>query len=380
MFEKRGRVLLGAVLFLFLALSAGAEPSSRVLVVLPPAGESAGSESVEEFVKMLKAARQALSLSAQELPLLRLSERLGTHQRVLTELGVALGPKPQLLLCRRASDGWPAEVLAEMPLDANPFTFLRDALDPKGSVTAPVDPPPPSPAPVPEGQLGFLLVYPKGQSATLIDPFLSELGRHWVERYGRVKPAPYPLAFYDSSDPLVAARLQEIHPELLQEPPLVAICSFSAGRPTQILETFRGLEFPATLVRELSAARTRHLADSLQVGSVTAPELPGADSVTLSPGQHRLIALSRLHELARQLWSSSQDGEAGENRIARRVLLQISELGRETVEKPELWESQLREVLADYRQEPLRFAPGSELESLHQRFLYLVQELDSLSD
>ena len=192
-----------------------------------------------------------------------------------------------------------------------------------------------------------------------------------MERYGRVKPSPFPLASYDLSDDRVEEALRGSFPELVSDPkPKVALCYFQLGRPVKILEVVNDLTLPATTVRLLSAARHRHMAESI---SVTDSSAPAAKEMSLSDDQEQTVRLSRVHELAQRLAYGSSDPEPA-NRLAHRTLLQIVELTRGSDEDRVL-SHDLREALADYESEPLLLEPDSSLRSFQDQFLELIRTL-----
>ena len=206
-----------------------------------------------------------------------------------------------------------------------------------------------------------------------MQPFLSELGRHWMERYGRVRPSPYPLASYDLSQTGVLEGVRKAFPELLaDESPKVALCFFSHGRPARVLEIYQDMTLPATLVRQISAARRRHLADTISTEDVAT--VPDPSVLELSDDQERTVLLSRVHELAQQLWRGSADPKS-ENRLAHRALLQIVELTRYDESGVRAWTIELREALADFQSEPLLLEPQSKLEPVQKQLLEIIRRL-----
>ena len=375
-----------AVLLCLLLTLAGAQvsaSSAQVLVVIPAQGMATWDPVVEEVAAQLKAARQSLGVDVSHLPILRLSSSNEQHARVLKSLKLREGPQIQVLLCSRGEGGWPNEFLRSAPQDENLLTFVRSVLRPEES-------PPASETTVadqaviansaketgPGSALGLLLLYDKSRDTGLVKPFLSELGRHWMERYGRVEPPPYPLAYYDIADGTVRTRLQASFPELTTDgKAAVALCFFSDGRPVRVLEVHQELELPATLVRQLSSARTRHLAESLNTGSQTTSTLPTAEAMQLSDAQETSVLLSRIHELAQQLWSGSSEDESPENRLARRNLLNIIELTRSSDARSRELSTQLKEALADYQAEALILSKDSSLEAVQTRFIELTSAL-----
>lgn len=385
---------LARVVFVFLLLGGGLqgqESARNVLVVVPPRGATAQGREVEQVVDMLKAARKELGLKSQELPILRLSLRQERPAQVLQALGINATGNPQVLLCRRGSDGWPELLLGQLSGGENPLLFVRSAVrDPErrelpSRDDEPVLPPrqevestglaggpePREDKLAPTGQLGLLLAY-RAEDKEFVQPFLSELGRHWMERYGRVKPSPFPLASYDLSDDRVEEALRGSFPELVSDPkPKVALCYFQLGRPVKILEVVNDLTLPATTVRLLSAARHRHMAESISV--TVDSSAPAAKEMSLSDDQEQTVRLSRVHELAQRLAYGSSDPEPA-NRLAHRTLLQIVELTRGSDEDRVL-SHDLREALADYESEPLLLEPDSSLRSFQDQFLELIRTL-----
>ena len=122
---------LARVVFVFLLLGGGLqgqESARNVLVVVPPRGATAQGREVEQVVDMLKAARKELGLKSQELPILRLSLRQERPAQVLQALGINATGNPQVLLCRRGSDGWPELLLGQLSGGENPLLFVRSAV------------------------------------------------------------------------------------------------------------------------------------------------------------------------------------------------------------------------------------------------------------
>ena len=386
---------LARVVFVVLLLAGGLqgqETARNVLVVVPPNDGTAQGEQVEQVVDMLKAARKELGLKSQELPILRLSLRQERPAQVLQGLGVRPTGNPQVLLCRRGEDGWPELLLRQLSKGENPLLFVRSAVrDPeRRDLPSRDDEPelPPrqdlestglagGPEPresklAPTGQLGLLLAY-RAEEREVVEPFLSELGRHWMERYGRVKPSPFPLASYDLSDSRVEEALKKAFPELVVDTePKVALCYFQLGRPVKILEVVNDLTLPATTVRLLSAARHRHMAESISV--TVDSSAPTAKEVSLSDDQEQTVRLSRVHELAQRLAYGSSDPEPA-NRLAHRTLLQIVELTRNSEEESRALSHDLREALADYESEPLLLEPDSSLRNFQDQLLELIRSL-----
>ncbi len=386
---------LARVVFVVLVLCGALqsqEAARNVLVVVPSRGATVQGQEVEQVVDMLKAARKELGLNSQEMPILRLSLRQEKAALVLQSLGVKATGEPQVLLCRRGSDGWPELLLRQLSRGENPLLFVRSAVrDPdRRELPSRDDDPtlPPrqdvestglagGPEPresklAPTGQLGLLLAY-RAEDKEVVQPFLSELGRHWMERYGRVKPSPFPLASYNLSDTRVGEALEKAFPDLVSDlEPKVALCYFQQGRPVKILEVVNDLSLPATTVRVLSAARHRHMAESISVTVDSAA--PAATEMSLSEDQEQTVLISRVHELAQRLARGSSDPDPA-NRLAHRTLLQIVELTRSSDEDNRELTHDLREALADYQSEPLLLEPDSSLRSFQEQFLELIRSL-----
>ena len=339
--------------------------------------------AVEDVAAQLKAARQSLGVEAGALPLLRLSSQNEQQAGVLKALKLSEGAQIQVLLCSRGDRGWPRALLRSAPETGSLLSFVTSIVRAKESPSVSKEPglaEPSQPANSveldPGSPVGLLLVYDKTREGELVQRFLSELGRHWMERYGRVDPAPYPLAYYDIADETTLTRLQARFPELnTGGKASVALCVFSQGRPTRVVEVRQGLELPATLVRQLSSSRTRHLAESLSPGLQIANTLTIPDALPLSIAQETSVLLSRLHELAQQLWSGSSEDQSSENRLARRNLLNIVELTRSGEGKNRELSAQLKAALADYETEPLILPKDSSLDIIQKQFLGLTNAL-----
>jgi hypothetical protein len=367
----------------FLFCSGGLQaqvPSDVVLVVVPARGSTVQSAAVEDTVKALKSVREQLKVEATELPILRLNHRQSKPAEVLQDLGLKTTRTAQILLCRRGSNGWPVELLEQCSPGENLLLFVRRGVQPssekKLEPRQPDFEPPKSSVESSElasaGQVGVLLVY-RGENPKAVQPFLSELGRHWMERYGRVRPSPYPLASYDLSADGVLDGVEKAFPELIGDESLkVALCFFLGGRPVKVLKVFEDVALPATLVRRISAERRRHLADSISTTDVIAAPDPRA--LDLSDEQERTVLLSRVHELAQQLWRGSMV-PGSENRLAHRALTQIVELTRFDESGSRTWSEELAEVLKDFQSEPLLLEPGSRLEPLQKQLLDIIHRL-----
>ena len=393
-FSSTSRKRLARVVFVVLLLLFGASSAqqSSVLVVVPPRGTAADSQELEQVVDMLKAARKELGIGSGELPILRLNLLQERPALVLQSLGVKVESEPQILLCAKGADGWPDRLIRQLSPGENPLLFVRDAVrDPERKELPSRDAEPELPprrdvestglagGPEPReaalaatGQLGLLLAY-QAEDKEQVQPFLTELGRHWMERYGRVKPSPFPLASYDLSDSRVLEALKKTFPELVtDQQPKVAVCYFQNGRPVKILEVERDLSLPATTVRVLSAARHRHMAETISATEL--PSAPNASEIRLSDHQEQTVLLSRVHELAQRLALGSAEPDPP-NRLAHRTLTQIVELTRSNDEEKRQLTDELSEVLADYESEPLLLEPDSNLRSYQQQLLELIHTL-----
>lgn len=112
-------------------------------------------------------------------------------------------------------------------------------------------------------EVGLLLLHRPDQTeeALTVKKFLQELGRHWQERYGRVKPPPYPLGYYSLADTKTVERVRQRFPDLkVDSGPTAALCLYEQQRPVEVLQIFEDFSEPAVLVRMISSARSVHLA------------------------------------------------------------------------------------------------------------------------
>jgi len=376
---KALEILLLGGLFLGLFHWASAQSASGryVLVLIPARGESTESERVDLVVARLKAERRRLTDQPGDLPILRLDPERKSHASVLRELEIEVGDKPKILLCNRAESGWPHGVVGPLSPKDNLVSVIANVAAGKPlrieSKKQPTAKPPADPR---THQVGLVLYYDPSAAGEkiLVDTFLKELGRHWLERYGRVEPAPFPLASYNRGDQLVASRLKESLPALGEASvPVAALCLFQGGAPNRVLEVFRELELPATLVRRISGARTRHLSESVILAEEG--EVPEPAQLALSREQEYSILQSRLHEMARQLWKGVDDGESDQNRLSRKLLLQIVELTRSGKPLDEAEQKSLRAALEDYLEEPLLLSESSEYGPIQERLLELARSL-----
>ena len=335
--------------------------SERMLLVVVPASLEVNSLRVDRYVDLLKLERERRRYAPADLPILRLSQADLEHQKVLRRLGLTADDELRTYTCARDTRGWPLKVLqahlAGTPADLVLSEPVRAA--PEVSLEA-------------EARVGVLLVG-RAEDRKLLDTFLKELGGFWLSRYGRVRPSPYPLASYDLDNPEVTASLESVFPELAEEPPLVALCLFEGEQPSQLLKLYRGLDTPATLVRELSAARAQAL--ELSPGpSDIATAAPSAQLVGVSPEQERALLVSRLLETARQLWSAAESDERRANQPAKRLLLKVIEESRRYLDQEEEAWSLLQESLRDYAVEPF-ISDEPRLAEAQARFLFLGKTL-----
>lgn len=356
-------LLFVLMLFVFGSPAFGQIPQrDQVLVVIVPSRTPLESPAVNHWVELLKIERGRAKLSAEELPLLRLSVDNEYHLKALQALGVLPVTRVHTFVCLRDSKGWPQKVLLEFPAEATADSIVGSARNLRSVEATSVD----------LSRLGVLIVSrPDDEQA--VGVFLEELGRYWLQRYGRVRPAPYPLASYNTSDPATEGALRGSFPELVTDTaPRVALCAFREGRPVQVLEVFSELGTPASLVRELSAARGRFLLESTsaadEAGQDNFAPLPDAEVRGLSDNQETFLVVSRLHETAQQLWNNMKDEESSKNDGPRRLLLRIIEESRRfTSGEPEALPL-LRESLRDYKVEPLVLDPRSNLRDVQSRF------------
>lgn len=388
--------VLAAALFwaalLLLTNPVRAEEVHRVFVVVPALGQEAGAAPVEQMVQSLKGQREKYKLASGVLPILRFQADHPRHQEMLHQLGVTQSTHIRVLLCRRGEDGWPEalsglfegpdaavaamrQVVGLPPLASKPAQEAGEQHEPGQKATGPSAA---SPAVHSLTEVGLLLAYKQDDSAEKdkITNFLSELGRYWTQRYGRVSPVPYPLGNYNLSDPQTAERVMAAFPALAKsKSPMVCLCLYEQGRPRRVLEIYDDLDLPATLVRLISAARGKHLAATVELPSASSDPAPASDQVTLSEKVEEKILLARLHETSRLLWSQAQDGDKGENRVTRRVLLRIAQLTEPGKNRTPEEKQALRDAVEDVQAEPLLLKEGSELLTVQQQFLETAHTL-----
>lgn len=343
-------------------------PAGVTLMVVVPESLALDAPEVERWMERLKSERERRRWSADLLPLLRLSWGRAAHRQALEPMGLTAASGLRTYTCRRDAKGWPAAVLQAHPPGAPP----DEILDAVASQSNPVA------TPGLEPQVGLLLVWQPEQRAQ-VEPFLQELGRFWLQRYGRVRPSPYPLASYDLGDPEVARAVEAAFPQLRVETPVVALCRFSEGRPQSVERLYRSWETPASLVRELSGARAALLTEPAERPS-TAIAVPGPQDLSLTSEQERWLLLSRLHETAQQLWVGVQEDRSALNREPRRLLIRVIEESRQVLAGQEARWSPLEEALRDYKVEPLRLERRSRLSEQAERLLELSDRLLSESE
>lgn len=311
------------------------------LLVVVPEGLALDSPEVERWMDLLKIERERQRLTSDQLPLLRLSMGRAQHRAILEKLGLRSEPGLRTFSCRRNSSGWPSALLGEhsegMSPDRVVLAAVRQVESPESSGAT----------------VGVLLVV-DAASRSQVQPFLEELGRYWLQRYGRIRPAPYPLASYDAGNPEVAEALVRAFPELTEDGyPVVALCTFVSGQPQEVLQLYRGLETPASLVRELSAARGDGMARGARALPSRASSLPGAGELGLSGDQERVLLVSRLNETAQQLWNGAKEDKSLRNQGAKRLLIALIEDSRRVLAGEKGSREALDEGLRDYLVEPL---------------------------
>lgn len=332
-----------------------------MLLVVVPRTMSLNALEVNRWVDLLKVERERRRRSPEELPILRLSPGESSHRKVLQGLGLDDRSEVRTYTCVRDAKGWPVRILRAHPGETPADAIVAESLEAPAASTVKND------------QTVGLLLVGSAENHAMTETFLQELGRFWVARYGRVRPSPYPLASYDLGDSEVATALSSSFPELLDRPPLVALCLFVKDQPREILQVYRALDTPASLVREISAARANALQGAIE--PVALPRrAPRAKAVGLSDDQERVLLVSRLQETARQLWGAAQEDQSRHNQAAKRLLLRVVEESRRYLEgDPGAW-LLLQESLRDYAVEPFVTDDPRLAEGL-ARFLHLGKTL-----
>lgn len=379
------RAVLGSLILTILLASivnpVWAQKAHRVFVVVPALGVGTDSAFTEACVSALKGERARFGVAESTLPILRFNPSHARHVSYLESLGVAQNDQIQVLLCRRGSDGWPSS-LAGIFIGE---TAVRDAFRQAVGLPPIAEGEPPTPAARSEvtelaakenlTEIGLLLVYQSAdeEQRKRVEAFLTELGLYWTQRYGRVKPAPYPLGHYDISSTETTIAVYRAFPELEEaKKPLICLCLFEGNRPRRVLETFDEIDLPATLVRRISSLRTRHLASTVEWSSGSGTITPTLAAVEFSEHTEDKLAQGNLHALARQLWAEASDGLRGENRVTRRVLLTIAELTKPGRERSAQEEELLFEAFDDLLTEPLILPAGSDLNPLQRQLIEAV--------
>ena len=379
----------------------------RLLVVVPARGQDIQSPSINTIVEQLKIARTEESLTSESLPILRLDPHSKQHQNVLTHLGVSSKSHIQVLYCDRLKTGWPQRVLQDLS-DA-PAADLKEISADLNAPTAWNRPPTDNPSSVTQNksedtvaepsskvgssaqvhrsvlsardaELGLLLSYKAKdlEHRTQTKDFLTELGRYWSRRYGRVNPTPYPLGHYDISDQRTFEVVSSAFPGLVgQSGPKAGLCLFENGKPVKLLQIFGELELPALAVRRISSARGRLLADSTtgESGVNRTETMPSARPLSLTPVQQQSLLLTRLHEMAQQLWQGVSNGLDGENKVARNLLLSITEETKFHKNNNLALSRKLEDSIAGFLEEPLIIRGDSELDLTQRRFIELGRSL-----
>ena len=340
------------------AVGAANSEASMLLVVVPQTMELNGAQ-VDRWVARLKAERERQRRSPENLPILRLGPGEPSHRAVLRGLGLDDRSEIRTYTCARDAKGWPVKILVAHEPGVPPDAIVSRTLEGQEQTQV-----------APEQSVGLLLIS-RPEDQPKMELFLKELGRLWMGRYGRVRPSPYPLASYDLSDPEVAAALNASFPQLLESPPMVALCSFRNSQPVEILETYRDLDLPASLVRTVSAARSGNFR-ATTVSKIDGA--PPARAVGVSEEQEQLLVVMRLQETARQLWNGSVEDESRQNQAAKRILLRVIEESRRYIEGETAALVLLQESLRDYAVEPL-VSEDAKLAEAQARFLQLIRTL-----
>lgn len=362
------RISRVAALFLTLAFlwpaPALSEPLDMALLVVVPEAVALDDPEVERWMNLLKAERERQRISSDELPMLRLSAGRAQHKTILQKLGLLPVERVRTFTCRRDHEGWPSQIVREHEAGSTADIVVGTVVQDRDAPVAAQG----------GGAVGLLLVS-GADSSRLSEPFLQELGRYWLQRYGRVRPSPYPLASYDVSRPETEAALRLTFPKLMEgKLPLVALCVFDDGQPVEILQIFRGLDTPASLVREISAARGQAVTSAV---AATAPSTSGplATELGLSSEIERVLMVSRLNETAQQLWNASKEDKSQRNQGPKRILLRVIEESRRFVGGEAAAYGLLLESLRDYQVEPLKLDHGSKTTEQSARFLDLGKAL-----
>ncbi len=335
-----------------------------MLLVVVPRTMPLEAREVDRWIELLKIQRERRRETAQSLPILRLSPSQPSHRPILAALKLDDRSEIRTYTCVRDVKGWPTRVLLAHEPNEPADIVIAATLAPASEPTTNEN----------EQSVGLLLVSDsKTRAAT--EPFLQELGRFWLSRYGRVRPSPYPLASYDLDDPAVVAALETAFPSLVSGPsPVLALCVFSKDQPVEILKLFRDFDTPASLVRELSSVRGAALPSVVasRPGVGSAPKARPLGVV--SDEQERLLLVSRLQETARQLWTVAKDDDSRRNQSSKKLILRIIEESRSYLaNEPGAW-GLLRESLQDYAVEPFESDDARLTEGL-VRFLHLGKTL-----
>ena len=378
--RESGRLWFTAFFFALFLTSAWSQ-QRRVLVVLPALEQAAHGKATDSVVDKLKAARAALGVEPGGLPILRLDPTKKNHRQVLTKLGLSRSSLAVIAVCSQAASGWPSQVVKQFSEEDPPRLVIERGIGMSREQSGQIDrteriasSQEPSKA---VANVGILLIRDseQPQQVELTHLFLRELGRHWMERYGRVRPSPYPLASYDFSDPVVRERVSKSFSELADATkPLVCLALFEDRRPIRVLDVFEEVQTPATLVRRLSGVRGRHLAETIDVGDGGEEEVPEASVLTMTDDLESALLLGRVQESARQLWSGMDDGPDGVNRLARRALLAIVQAIDDQQANAPVSQA-LRSALEDFQAEKILLPPDSELQGVLSRLRALTTTL-----
>ena len=390
-----------AVLFFVLAWTpvVGQENGSqRMILVAVPKRMDLQSEAVERLVKQAKSYRAGRNESVNSWPIVRLSNGLEAHLKVLQELGLSKLDDPVVYMCSRGPRGWPTALLKPLTLapqgvSPGPRAIDRDSQESKRGPQASGQSPKPSDIENAEAtvkkssppelsadlELGYLLYYRTGDAAASaqVKSLVKELGRFWLERYGRARPAPFPLAFYDASSPLVKARVHSRWPEMGDgSQPVLFLVSYQQKRPESVLARVEDLDLPAQAIRSAAALRRRwQNRVQLTPNSPNAQDTPLPEAVPLDDGEETYLLVLRIRELAQQLWLSSEGGPQLSPESKRR-LIAVSELCRKYLDGDEERLAAIREALADLEELDLdRPSPSARLRTVWSRLRSLSKQL-----
>lgn len=360
--------------------------SDRLIVVAVPARVDLQARSVEQLVEQAKSYRADLGETVNSLPIVRLSGSIDSHATVLRELGLKKLSVPVVYLCRRGARGWPVALIE--PLTFDPAEHIAQSpanqTGEQPQATEPAEGESESGGLVPEHldpnlEIGYLLYYQtkEPESSAQVQRLVKELGRFWLERYGRARPAPFPLAFYDASNPEVRSKVASVWPEMDDgSKPTLYLVSYRGKQPERILASVHDLDLPAQAIRTAASLRRQWQKKVQLEPGLQAPGLSlEPESVTLDDREENELMVIRIRELAQQIWSDSEQREKLSPTVQRDLIAVVEQSRRFLQGEPEQFGALSKTLEGISSDEALSLPSDGKLSSAWKRLLSLSRKL-----